>query len=344
HGEIPYDERARVDGDERKIDGHEYTLENLLKVGGICIDQSYFASQVARIVGVPSVVVIGQGGGGGVGHAWVGSLELRGRQVLWNFTDGRYDAQLYYTGTVTDPQTRRSMSEGQVAMLAELHGVAPAARHASVAIFHAHDLAPVQARAGWLMRAIELSPANHAAWLALADLGATRQLDPRDMQRVAETTRNFARGPYADVAFAIFSKLISGLSNDEQIREFDTLRKIFTDRKDLYAATRVAQGRLLKTLSRDKEALAALGDVLTNHLYAGPIVLDALSVVEELLLPRQPQRLLAIYQQTLANTPRPSISAYAQQSSYVRIGMRYVELLRAHGDERRAAIVEALIY
>jgi hypothetical protein len=339
--DVPYDTRAFYQGVNQQIEGQPYTLENLTKFGGICTDQAYFATQVTRLLGAPATTVTGQGGGGQVPHAWVGSLELRGRQLFWNFTDGRYDAQLYYTGSIIDPQTRRRLTEGHLAMLAELRNVTPEARQQSVAIFRSHDLAPEAIRADWLMRAIDLSPANHAAWAALADLGAARKLSVEQMNRVADVTHTFAAGPYADVAFDIFKRLISGLSNQEQIEKLGRIGEVFRQRRDLYAATRVEQGKLLRALSRDADALVAYGDVLLNHLYAGPVVMEALREVDEMLINTDPRRLLAIYERTFSNMPRPQVSAFSSHTPYARVGQRYIELLAEYGRPGQAATIQS---
>ncbi|PCJ58453.1 MAG: hypothetical protein COA79_13100 [Planctomycetota bacterium] len=94
----------------------EYTLQNLLRLGGICGDQSHFASRIAKCFGIPSMKVSGMGRHGGSGHAWAGYLiGKKGRPAL-EFT-GRYRGDFYYTGDVFNPQTRTLGMERFVALM-----------------------------------------------------------------------------------------------------------------------------------------------------------------------------------------------------------------------------------
>jgi hypothetical protein len=62
HQDVPYDrdmlqaEKARGAGDVRpKLQGHDYTLSNIHKFGGVCAMQADFAAHVGKSVGVPAV-------------------------------------------------------------------------------------------------------------------------------------------------------------------------------------------------------------------------------------------------------------------------------------------------
>ncbi|GIW76625.1 MAG: hypothetical protein KatS3mg104_1688 [Phycisphaerae bacterium] len=78
--DVPYDKAAFYQGEDKKIDALAYTLDNLQKHGGICTDQAYYATQIGRLLGVPTVTIIGQGGAGQVAHAWVGYLARQGKK------------------------------------------------------------------------------------------------------------------------------------------------------------------------------------------------------------------------------------------------------------------------
>lgn len=329
--DVPYDVEVFYGGREKRIDAVPYTLENLARFGGICTDQAYFATQVARVLGVPAVTVTGQGGAGDVAHAWMGFLDSRNRRVAWNFSSGRYETQLYWNGQLQDPQTRRTISEAHLAMLAALNEVSTTDRHASNAVLRSLDLVEESLQADALMFAIDLCPANREAWLALADLGAQRKLSERQATQVAEVTRRFASRDYPDFALDIFRRLISGLSSNEQLTRLDWIADSVRNRTDLYAAVRVEQAKILRSLKREPEALLVLGEVLTKHLYAGPVVVDALGIVDDLLEQRDLPRLLAIYKRTWANMPRPQISYFSAHTPWVRVGTRYVTLLQRAG-------------
>lgn len=76
-----------------------YTMENILKFGGICIDQAYYADVMCKASGIPSMVFAGAGDAGG--HAWVGYLSRSGK---WDVAVGR-SGGLYLTGKTYNPQS-----------------------------------------------------------------------------------------------------------------------------------------------------------------------------------------------------------------------------------------------
>lgn len=78
--------------------GVPYTLSNILALGGICVDQAYFAETMCKALGIPSMVFTGTGDAGG--HAWVGFLTRGGK---WNAEVGR-SAGKYLTGKTYSPQ------------------------------------------------------------------------------------------------------------------------------------------------------------------------------------------------------------------------------------------------
>ena len=103
-------------GDETpKLGNNKYNLKNLLKFGGICGDQAYLASRLGKLFGVPSMKVEGTGRTG-VGHAWVGYMDMKNDRLELAFT-GRFFNDFYYTGDIFDPQTRTKILDSEVDML-----------------------------------------------------------------------------------------------------------------------------------------------------------------------------------------------------------------------------------
>ncbi len=75
--------------------GAPYTLPAILENGGICIDQAYFASEVGKAHGVPTLMFMGAGQDGR--HAWFGFLDSGHK---WRLDVGRYAEQRLVTGGV----------------------------------------------------------------------------------------------------------------------------------------------------------------------------------------------------------------------------------------------------
>ncbi len=342
--DVAYDVDAFYQGAEKKIGDAAYTLENIQKHGGICVDQAYFATQVGRALGVPTVTIVGQGGAGEVGHAWVGFLDRRGKSMVWNLRSARYEQQLYWTGKVSDPQSRTEISESETSMLGELQNTTPIQRSKALAIVRSLDLVPPAQQVDLVLRALSLSAGDREAWLKLGDLGAAGVMSKDQTNQVAEVVKKFASKQYADLAYQVYQRMIAGKSNLEQLEQFDVIAGIFKDRPDIVASVRVEQGKLCRGLKRNDAALKAWGDVLTNHLYAGPIVLEALRLTDEMLREeKEVRRLASIYERVFSQIPRPTPSAFAQYSPYCVIGLRYSELLDDMNDRAGALRVRQRI-
>jgi hypothetical protein len=106
-------DRAEKEG-QMNWTGKPYTLQAILEDGGICIDQSYFASEVGKARGVPTLMFMGAGQDGR--HAWFGYLDS-GRK--WRLDAGRYAEQRLVTGVAFDPQTWENISDHELQFLSE---------------------------------------------------------------------------------------------------------------------------------------------------------------------------------------------------------------------------------
>ncbi len=101
--DLDYDFDHYRHGRPKKISKLDYTLPNLRKVGGVCIEQAYYAAEVCKALGIPATIVFGRGGGGTF-HAWLAHIEVqRGGRGAWDVSTGRYESQLYFKGWVRDP-------------------------------------------------------------------------------------------------------------------------------------------------------------------------------------------------------------------------------------------------
>lgn len=81
-------ERATRDADPYTT----YTFEEILKEGGVCRDQAYFAANSAKIMGIPAVIAVGDGDRGP--HAWVVAQvsDTEWKQVnSYGYTTGVFD-------------------------------------------------------------------------------------------------------------------------------------------------------------------------------------------------------------------------------------------------------------
>jgi hypothetical protein len=110
-GMVKYDMK-RYDTKDLIWLGDAYTLENILKTNGICVDQAYFAFLSGKARGLPTIYFSGQGRDGG--HAWFGYLKGEDK---WDMEAGRYEGQQYVTGVARDPQNWQIITDHQLAFI-----------------------------------------------------------------------------------------------------------------------------------------------------------------------------------------------------------------------------------
>ncbi|MDX2017265.1 MAG: hypothetical protein SFY95_06445 [Planctomycetota bacterium] len=117
-----------------KINQVGVSLENIAKAGGVCAHQAYFSAHAGKAQGIPTVQMGARGPT--MGHAWLGFLDISGRNATWNFDAGRYESYRVLRGTITDPATRRSLSEGHLRLMAEYLRLRVEKRRAAAALTH----------------------------------------------------------------------------------------------------------------------------------------------------------------------------------------------------------------
>jgi len=102
--DLQYDAAHAKDGIPKKISKLEFTLPNLRKVGGVCIEQAYYSSEVCKAVGIPAAIVNGQGGDEGHNVWTMCFVKKRGsRSAGWDSATGRYEEQKNFVGDVQHP-------------------------------------------------------------------------------------------------------------------------------------------------------------------------------------------------------------------------------------------------
>jgi hypothetical protein len=164
--------------------GNTYTLSEILATGGICSDQAYFATQVGKARGVPTLLIYGAGNDGR--HAWFGYLD--GNQK-WQLDAGRYAEQRFVTGFARDPQTWGEFSDHDLQFLSERFRELPSFKQSQVhELFAAEYLAlgNAAAAATAARKAVSFERRNQRGWETL--IAAARK-EGRD----AKTTENLMR-------------------------------------------------------------------------------------------------------------------------------------------------------
>jgi hypothetical protein len=321
-----------------------YTLANIQKLGGVCKDEAYFATEVARAYGIPATVCTGQSGAGEGFHAWVGLLKNTQRRAAWDFETARYPEHGFWSGTVIDPQTGQKLTDGEAAMTAEWCFATSENRLLSLALTQSLDLLDQPHRIATCKAAIEAVPGNQQAWTALVNECAQPQTPPATVQEVAAVIERFAVGRYDDFAFKSFTTLLVSANPEQQLTVLDRVAKFFPNRPDLLADLALRKGDALCKLSRPLDGLHLYEQVLQASLKYGPIALEAIARVDAMLRPAGKMReLIDHYRVAWNHMLIPEESGYAWTTPWYIMGDRYAKILDESGDKLNATKVRQTI-
>lgn len=177
YSEIAYD-HARLQGSRFSWDKGVYTLQNIQRQGGICVDQAYYAVLTARAHGIPAIYF--RGSGTSANHAWFSFMKAPGDWVL---DVGRYQGQQYTTGYAVNPQTRRQMTD---------HDVEYTCEHS----LHSSDAAQASAYISVAEVLLTRDPANALRCARRARALTKRAMRPWEIERQLL----MAQGDYAGLA------------------------------------------------------------------------------------------------------------------------------------------------
>lgn len=204
---VRYDS-GRVQRDELYWRGETYALHDILAAGGICVDQAFFATNVGKARGVPTLLFRGQGVSSR--HAWFGFLDAKEQ---WQFDVGRYAEQRFVTGYTIDPQTWREISDHELRFLAERFLTQPAYLQSRIHTMFAADFLgrkyPVAAGSA-AQKAAKLEPRNFPAWEIVISAEKALNLDARIIEQTFREAVEALRG-YPDLEAAYSARLSESL-------------------------------------------------------------------------------------------------------------------------------------
>ncbi|MCF3652172.1 hypothetical protein [Synoicihabitans lomoniglobus] len=215
--------------------GSSYTLPTILSQGGICIDQGYFASEMGKARGVPTLLFRGVGLDGR--HAWFGYLDAKQK---WRLDVGRYAEQQYVAGVAFDPQTWANVNDHELAFLAERFRFLPNYQQSRAWQFMAQEHLrrnEVEDAIAAAQRAVNYESRNVAAWelLLLAQSTAEWPVIKRE-STMRSAARSFQRYPDLNARFmreVIAAMRERGQTSAADHEERQLARKFTVDRSDL---------------------------------------------------------------------------------------------------------------
>jgi hypothetical protein len=330
---------------------------------------------VGKAIGVPTAYTVGRSAD--TGHAWVGFVQLRGKQVSWNFDAGRYDAYLGLKGAVLDPQTRKVVDDSLISLLAEYSMSPPEARYAAAAFTDAAvrlreiedsgaEFAPValvetaNSRRGRLLReanlegqldlletALRTSGGYARAWFTMRDLAEAGALSLEEKKKWSSVLDRLCGQRYPDFALSILKPMVASVEDIEEQNElWNAAFRSFSGRMDLAAEIRMAQAEMWAQAGEVNKAGQCYMDVIERFANAGPFVREALRKAEELLVNSNRQdRIVDLYATTWNRIERPEDMAgmFAVQSNWYVVGMAYAGKLDEAGQAQQANAVRGMI-
>jgi hypothetical protein len=270
--EIEYDKvMLETKSEVCKLNGHDYTLPDIKKYGGVCAMQADFAARVGKSLAVPAAYVGGQSQDLGL-HAWVMWVEvLAANKSAVKFkleSWGRYRGDNYYTGELTDPQTGeeildRDMERRLSAAATDRLGK----RQSDLAMEYFKDVSVTASLDGkkkvqYLLNALKLSVFNEPAWLELARMARSDEVGADMKSFVLEQTERLltAFAQYPDFTWKVAGDLLT-LQKDKLIRNrfYERLVLVYeaANRPDLSCEARLKWAEFLG--EEKKWALAATG-------------------------------------------------------------------------------------
>lgn len=364
--EIDYDYDYFARGTEKKLTASgRFDLRAIKQLGGVCADQAYFAEEVGKACGVPTVYVRAQGAE--VGHAWIGFLEVRGKRAAWNLDAGRYDAYRNLRGTVQIAGTNEWETDSEVRLGAGLVGERDADRWAARAVAidvwawtQQHSVAGDRPEADGALAAartskdvgamlalvragVDRSAYTAQTWDVVAALGERGALSMDQLDEWGTALDRLCGRAYADFSVEVLGKMIKGIASaEDKLRMWDWVHDRFGSRPDLAATIRIEQARLAEQLGQHDKAWWALMDVVDKHAGDAPEVVTAVQMARDMLDANgKSGEVAGMLDRAWRKIPRPQqmAGAFRVQSNWFRVGAMYYNAVKA-SDPRKAEDIQ----
>jgi hypothetical protein len=339
-------------------EGIDYTLANIRKYGGVCMEQAYYAENILRTYGLPATYTAGRGGRGG--HAWVGALMLTPRPH-WDFTFGRYEYDHYYKGEVQNPTCERlATPDSVVAMTAALlqagsiDKIEEGYYYCDAALWvlsnYPSDTEEGKKKVadlsrGLLEKSLKASPYNTKTWLFLSELAGKGLMDQKTAQFWAGKLFDLTVNDFPDFCIDCMERFLECMKDPrEKAGIYAKMYQIIGKaRPDLAADIKVKEGDIWLEQKDVNKALESYLYPLVNFSKDQHVLEAAQERVEQLNGKADDTDLEKAYVQVLK-----SIGAMKQTSEEIgkirkTIAGNLAALYRKRGDETKAKQAENLM-
>jgi hypothetical protein len=304
HQDIAYDhgmlktEKTGM-GPGPKLAGHEYSLQNIKKYGGVCAMQADFVARVGKSVGQPSVYVSGESSYRGW-HAWVMWVAVtrpskdKEKDSL-KFTlvsDGRtrgFEKDAFYVGNLNDPQTGVKMLDRDmerrfnlVAQGARLRRQTLLAMRVMPEVVEKENL-DAKGKMAFLEKVWAMSPQSEEAWMEFARLAKDGEVGKDVINaKLGVLLKTFAK--YPDFIARLSKMLTPTQSPAAQAKHLPQEIALYEKamRPDLACDAQLALAEVLKEQKKFKEAAAGLRNAAKKFPTEGRYIPKLMKAAEEL--------------------------------------------------------------
>ncbi len=320
YADVPYDqEMLATKSQVCKLDGKEYTLENLKSFGGVCAQQADFAARVGKSLGVPAVYVTGDSNSGGL-HAWVMWIEVKrltDKSIDFQLLSyGRYRNDEYYVGQLYDPQSGQQITDRALEVKMHTIGNDPIAyRHASM-VMRAYPLIRDRAKLDatqqlvFLRKVADLCPGHPEIWNTLASMSREGVIEKQHSRQMARNLDLFFNtfADYPDFIWTVFDDLltyqqVAQVRGEQYARLVQTFENV--GRPDLACEARLKLSEHQVANQQSGAAIEGLAYTIKKFPREGryvPQLLDRLEEICQTVDGSGPQ-LVQFYQQFLPAVP-----------------------------------------
>jgi hypothetical protein len=340
---VEYDFDYLEKGGQKRVTAAGWNLRNILRFGGICADQAYFATTVGKAIGVLS-------------HAWIGYVASAGRAPRWAET-GRFGAYQGVEGMIRDPQSLQGVSNTQMPMLVQF-GIEPAQDRAYAAALRiaarrllgdpksvtAADPLTVSHALDLTRLAVRACVTDPRSWALVPLAARTGAMTTDQMRTWSSDILELCGESYPEYALRTIAPMIDAIPDPVQRHAaLDGALEIFSGRGDLSGQILLKQADLYE---RDGD-LAAAGRcyeaILSRYANDGPFAITALQRASAILgTVNDVSGNVTLHDRAFRSMEVPEGIApqFARQSNWYRSGLQLAQALRIAGRERDAQLLE----
>ena len=363
YDKIEYDFDHLEKGRPKKVSVAGWNLQNILRYGGVCADQAYFATTVGKSIGVPCVYTTATDGV--LSHAWIGYVGRSGNRPMWTEV-GRFGGYQSVEGFIRDPQTGNKISNTQMPMLVK-YGLEP--------LFDRLISAGLRIAAGRLLRmspvtdqkpnpnvatppsaetieqvlalihvSVEACLTDVRSWEVVTLAAKSGAMTTQQKQQWSSDILTLCGDSYPEFAWGTISPMINSISDVEKRQEalYGALT-IFNSRGDLAGQILLQQATLYKGQGHSVAAGRCYEIILNRYANDGPFAIVALQEASKLLAEKNDAIAnVTLHERAFAamKVPVDISPQFARQSNWYRSGVMLAQALRIVGRSNDALLLE----